>query len=247
MRLLPEPERAARTAWRDRRLMALTRHLADAANATAPKPVPTGPRPRLRPARRSPPRADRAEPRGASLSASRAPREPPRRSPAPIATVGTGGATLGTGFTQFGVPSVAGGSVVEAIGSTFAGVPAAMPAVAGAAAPGASSGLAAPDSVPGPVLPEAPVAVSSLPGIVTGTSVFSAGFFRARVITTMLMRRFTALRGFSLSNSTETSPPRGDLGIEPAASSARRAALARSVDRSQFVKPVSPAYGVASV
>jgi L-gulonate 3-dehydrogenase len=33
--LLPEPERAARTAWRDRRLMALTRHLTEAVAATA--------------------------------------------------------------------------------------------------------------------------------------------------------------------------------------------------------------------
>jgi L-gulonate 3-dehydrogenase len=44
--LLPEPERAARMAWRDRRLMALARHLAAAAaapaQATAPAPIATG-------------------------------------------------------------------------------------------------------------------------------------------------------------------------------------------------------------
>jgi 3-hydroxyacyl-CoA dehydrogenase len=44
--LLPEPERAARMAWRDRRLMALARHLAAAAaapaQAVAPAPIATG-------------------------------------------------------------------------------------------------------------------------------------------------------------------------------------------------------------
>jgi hypothetical protein len=58
------------------------------------------------------------------------------------------------------------------------------------------------------------------------------------VITTMLMRRLIGLRGFALSNSTDEESPttRATRSVEsPPDSSARRAAFARSVDRSQFV------------
>jgi hypothetical protein len=71
-----------------------------------------------------------------------------------------------------------------------------------------------------------------------GTSVFSASCSASRVITMMLMRRLTGFRGFCLSNSTDEESPttRETLSaFNPACSSARRAALARSVERSQFV------------
>jgi predicted lysophospholipase L1 biosynthesis ABC-type transport system permease subunit len=72
----------------------------------------------------------------------------------------------------------------------------------------------------------------------SGTSACSAASSARLFMTMMLMRRLIGLRAFDVSNSTEDDSPttRATLSVRmPPASSARRAALARSADSSQFV------------
>src|SRR5262249_39380563 len=98
------------------------------------------------------------------------------------------------------------------------------------AVPGSSPTAAVPST---PLTGAGPVAAAD-----DGGSIFSACCSASRVLTLIPMRRLTAPRGFSLSNSTDEDRPttRATLSAaSPEPSSARRAAFARSVDKSQFV------------
>src|SRR5262249_53759963 len=98
-------------------------------------------------------------------------------------------------------------------------------------------------------LPHSPAAASCPaasppPLTLAGVSVLIASRSAWRVMTMMLMRRLMGLRGSARSNSTDEDRPTtlAVLSVDrPAASRARRAALARSLDKSQLVRPLAPA------